>query len=312
MVFGVSVLDIALRVSFSQRGNSMTAADSLYHYCKAETFVSMISSRAIWLSSLSLSNDTMEGRLVKATIMRFAERDGLEARARERLQESLAFTERAFDGLGFCLSEDGDLLSQWRGYADDARGVSVGFSRAYLECLADSTRGGEKSGFAIYKVEYEPVAQESEVGPTYHELRKLIDAGAFKRPGISSLLDSRTPDQIAADDQEIKKAHTALVFKLLELFPKFYKLKASAFREEREWRLVSMHVANGSDECLFRASAGRVIPYRSFELLPQSVPPFGEIVLGPRHETPPDVIQSMLKQAGFGEVEVRRSEATYR
>ena len=272
----------------------------------------MVSSRAIWLSSLSLSNDTMEGRLVKATIMRLAERDGLEPRARERLQESLAFTERAFDGLGFCLSEEGDLLSQWRGYADDGRGVSVGFNRTYLESLADSTRGGEKSGIAIYKVEYEPAAQESEVGPTYRELRKLIDAGAFRITGISSLLDSRTPEQVAADDQKIKQAHTALVFKLLELFPKLYKLKAAAFREEREWRLVSMHITNGSDECLFRASAGRVIPYRSFELLSQSVPPFSEIVLGPRHETPANVVQSMLKQTGFGEVEVRRSEATYR
>jgi Protein of unknown function (DUF2971) len=290
----------------------MTAVDSLYHYCKAETFVSMIRSRSLWLSSLSLSNDTMEGRLVKTTIMRLAERDGLEPRARERLQESLAFTERAFDGLGFCLSEHGDLLSQWRGYAEDARGVAVGFSRAYLESLADSTRGGERSGFAMYKVEYESDAQEAEVRPTYRELRKLIDAGAFKTRGISSLLDVRTPDQIAADDRKTKEVHTALVFKLLELFPKLYKLKASAFREEREWRLVSMHIANGSDECLFRASAGRIIPYRSFELLPQSAPPFSEIILGPRHETPPSVIQSMLKQTGFGEVDVRRSEATYR
>ena len=79
----------------------MSTAESLYHYCGSDSFVAMISNRSIWLSSLSLSNDSMEGRLVNATVMRLAERDGLDASTRERLRESLAFTERFFDGLGF-------------------------------------------------------------------------------------------------------------------------------------------------------------------------------------------------------------------
>lgn len=33
----------------------------------------------------------------------------------------------------FCLSEEADLLSQWRGYADDGRGVCIGFKKEALE-----------------------------------------------------------------------------------------------------------------------------------------------------------------------------------
>lgn len=290
----------------------MATAETLYHYCGTEAFVSLIRSRSIWLSSLSLANDTMEGRLVNAAVMRLATRDELDAQARESLHESLAFMERFFDGLGFCLSEDGDLLSQWRGYADDARGVSVGFSRAYLNSLAASRRGEDRSGFAVYKVEYESDKHEALVEPTYRELRKLIDAGAFRRRGSWSLLDSRSAEEVAADDDKIEKAHKALMFKVLELFPRLYELKASAFREEREWRLVSIFTDRTSDSCKFRASKGRVIPYREFELQELDVPPIAEVVIGPRHETPPDVIKSLLRQAGFGNASVRRSDATYR
>jgi hypothetical protein len=49
----------------------------LYHYCSTSTFVSIISGKSIWLSSLNLSNDTMEGKLVAETLCRMATRDGL-------------------------------------------------------------------------------------------------------------------------------------------------------------------------------------------------------------------------------------------
>lgn len=286
--------------------------DALYHYCSTDAFAAIVRGRTIWLSSLSLSNDTMEGRLVNRTIMRLAERDNLDANARERLRGSIAITEGLLDGLGFCLSEDSDLLSQWRGYADDARGVSIGFSRTYLERLADSSNGRITLGFALYKVEYETGIHEAKVEPTYRELRRLIDAGAFKLRGVRSLLDTRTEEEIAEEDKQIERAHRTLTLQLLELFPRLFELKTSAFKEEREWRLVSILLRKPSDECLYRAARNRIVPYRAFELSPSEIPAITEVVLGPRHETPTDVVESMLKLAGFGEVKVRRSDATYR
>ena len=284
----------------------------LYHYCSNDAFVSVVNSKSIWLSSLTLSNDSMEGRLVNATLRRVAARDKLDVHSQERLQESLGFAERFFDGLGFCLSEEGDLLSQWRGYADDARGVSIGFNKSYLDALAATSLGQSAAGFAVHKVEYEPTQQEALVEPTYVELRKLIAAGAFRRPGLQSLLDSRTPEQIGADDKTIQSAHRELIIRLLDLLPVLFELKAEAFQEEREWRLVSMLGGARFEDCLFRSSRGRIVPYRSFQLQALEQPAIAEVVLGAKNETPTTVIESLLAQAGFTEFEVRRSRSTYR
>lgn len=290
----------------------MSVPNTLYHYCSSEALISMVANKSLWLSSLTLSNDSLEGRLVNETVMRVAARDKLDVRSREKLRESLEFSERLFDGLGFCLSEDGDLLSQWRGYADDAKGVAIGFNRLYLESLAQASFAQSVSGFAVHRVEYESMRHEALVEPTYRELRKLIAAGAFRHTGSMSLLETRSPEEIANDDHAIQSAHHDLIFKLLDLLPMLFQLKSDAFREEAEWRLVSMLGGKRFEECRFRASHGKIVPYRSFQLQPLGMPVLSEVVLGPRHETPQAVIESFLSQSGFAGVAVRRSRASYR
>jgi len=202
---------------------------TLYHYCNASAFVSIIQSRSLWLSSLKLSNDTMEGRIINRVVMELARKDGLNAYALERLEESVGFIEQMFDGLGFCLSEDGDLLSQWRGYADEASGLSIGFSQDYLEKLALFNKEKETSTFTLKKVEYEPDIHTKQVAPTYAELRKLIDAGAFKIPSLgASLLSFQTDEDIKVERQAIENNNKVLFFKLLGLLPKLFLLKAMA------------------------------------------------------------------------------------
>lgn len=51
--------------------------------------------------------------------------------------------------LGFCLSEDGDVLSQWRGYADNAQGVAIGFE---IENLRISTEKESQHEFGAQLV----------------------------------------------------------------------------------------------------------------------------------------------------------------
>ncbi len=293
----------------------MAIPDILYHYCKTDSFVSIIRNQSIRLSSLNLSNDTMEGRLVKATILRLAERDGLDKGVIAQLQESLAFLERYIDGLGFCLSAHGDLLSQWRGYADDASGVSIGFGKPYLETL---TKNVDSLELSLHEVRYKKAEHEAEIEDTYRELRNLIDAGAFNRTG-TTLLDTRSPLQVVADDAAINKANATLLIKLFTLAPKLYKLKAWAFSEEKEWRLVSVLAGNAFENCEYRANRDRVIPFQTIRLSEmksmstrRKLKAIREIILGPKHETPIHVVQAMLKQSGFGDVRVKKSKATYR
>jgi len=260
----------------------------------------------------------MEGRLIKAVILKLAERDGLGEGAKVELRESLAFNERYFDGLGFCLSSKGDLLSQWRGYADDACGVSIGFGEPYLRSLVHSERVNDLH-FSLHQVRYRQAEHEAEIHDIYTELRKLIKAGAFKRPGMAGLLDTRGALQMMADDEAIKQANEQLMAKLYELAPKQFALKASAFSEEKEWRLVSVIEGNKFHECEYRAGRSRVIPFRTIRLgdltaigTSRKLKPIREVFLGPKNATPTNVVQAMLKQAGFGDVIVNRSKATYR
>lgn len=286
--------------------------DVLYHYCSTDAFHSIVEAHAIWLSSLSLSNDTMEGKLVANVVSRLAERDGLDHSAGKRLQDMLGFFERTVEGLGFCLSEEGDLLSQWRGYAADATGVTIGFSRQYLEWLAEENRDKGTPGFTMMRVQYEPEAHEAEVLPTYTEAKRLIEAGALKSPGIRMILDLRTDEQIEQEKKEAEMAFSKLSFTMLSLFPKLFLLKSSAFREEKEWRLLSHLVCVGKDTCSYRALQDRLIPYRSFQLKQSEQQPIVEVVLGPKHLTPIRLVEDFLRQNGYDTVTVKRSEASYR
>jgi len=122
-----------------------------------------------------------------------------------------------------------------------------------------------------------------------------------------------------ADDERIKNANIQLIEKLYDLAPKQFTLKASAFSEEKEWRLVSVIEGNRFNECEYRACRNRVIPFRTINLVDltaikskRKLKPIREIILGPKNETPATVVQAMLKQAGFGDVRVKKSKATYR
>jgi hypothetical protein len=296
----------------------MNEPDILYHYCSADSFVSIVQNRTIRLSSLSLSNDSMEGRLTKKTVLRLANRDHLTEATKVRLNECLDINERRYDALGFCLSRLGDLLSQWRGYADDACGFSIGFGVPYLNALVRFVQLTEPH-FALHKVRYRANEHESEVGEIYTQLRRLIDAGAFDQLGQNGLLDSRTQAETATDDLAIKNANEQLMQKLHELAPKQFTLKAFAFNEEKESRLVSVIEGNNFFGCEFRASRNRVIPFRTLQLgdmTPQNskrgLKPIREVLIGPKNETPPSVVEAMLRQAGFLDVPVRVSRATYR
>jgi len=287
--------------------------ETLYHYCSNKAFHSIIKSRSIWLSSLSLSNDSMEGKLVLDIITEIAKNDSLDENSINRLQNSVSLLNKVADGLGFCLSEEMDLLSQWRAYTDDASGVSIGFSKKYLEKLSDHRRRDpEKWGFTLQKVVYEKNKQIDLIKPTYEEIKELINKGAYKISGRRSLLDTRTEEEIEKDDKEFKKAYSNLSIKALCLLSKLYLLKQKAFREEQEWRLISYLVKSGDDDCSFRVSRNIITPYRKFPLLDLDEPSVVRVVLGPKNETPEDVIANFLRQNNFNDVKIVRSEASYR
>lgn len=286
--------------------------DTLYHYCSSSTFASIVSHKSIWLSSLSLSNDTMEGRLVTQTFDRLLSQLKVSAEETEEIREALKYTEELFDGLGFCLSEWPDTLSQWRGYADDGQGFSIGFTKEYLQNLEKSKEEGE-SFFHLGKVKYQLVEHEATLKPIYDEIKVFIVAGQLKIPLIESgLINAMSEEQMKSRKDEYLKSIKALWSKAIEVFPFVYMLKNNAFSEEAEWRLVSYLSKDISSSVSFRASGNRLVPYREFKLKPLGIQSIAEIYVGPKNITPNFVIEKFLAQNGFLDVKIYRSAATYR
>ena len=100
----------------------------LYHYCSNDTFLSILRNSEIWLSELTLSNDSMEGKWLQKLLLekyKETEKDHERLTALSNILEAISKKFRAF---GFCLSAHGDTLSQWREYADKGEGVAIGFA----------------------------------------------------------------------------------------------------------------------------------------------------------------------------------------
>jgi hypothetical protein len=93
-----------------------------------------------------------------------------------------------------CFCENGDLLSQWRGYAGGDYGYSLGFKITSLKSLAHN------SGFILGKCIYDPTLQEEiikqiidhllnnpDTKPTIYNFGGALQYGAFfKDPSFSA------------------------------------------------------------------------------------------------------------------------------
>ncbi len=215
------------------------------------------------------------------------------------------------DGLGFCLSETGDLLSQWRAYADDATGFSIGFSKNYLEKLEKNYLDKQQPAFTLKKVEYKINNQKELIRPTYTKIKEFIEEGALdflEKPTILSV-----PGKEAAKEKNKNReeAFIKLSETIFPLFTKLFLLKATAFKAEREWRLLSYFGKKIDEKCSFRALKDRIVPYKEFKLLnPEDS--IVRVILGSKNKTPDYVIKSLLNQNGFTSAKILPSKVPYR
>ena len=283
--------------------------EKLYHYCSVESFYKIISSKSISLSLLDLSNDFKEGRLVPEVFGRLLSKSELAEPEVEEIHSGLRFIEEQVDGLGVCLSEEPDLLSQWRGYADDGHGFSIGFSSRYFSDMSRKTKGTSEE-LTLKKVLYEESEHECALRPTFDQIHQLIDSGEvnFRQFG---LMGTSEDESGSCTEQAYKQSRDRLFSYIVELMPQFYVLKSKAFSEEKEWRLVSLLVRYKDYDFDFNPKRKGIIPFRSYDLDDLEERPILEVVIGPKNRTPEYVVKTFLYNNGFDNVEVRKSSATY-
>lgn len=89
-------------------------------------------------------------------------------------------------------------------------------------------------------------------------------------------------------------------------------MKTKAFQEEREWRLISYLLKFSDDECCLQSFSDKIVPYRKYSLSNLEENSIVEVILGPKNITPNYVVDRLLKQNNFENVNIVRSEASYR
>ena len=284
---------------------------NLFHYCSNATMISILEKREIWTSELSLSNDRMEGKWIREVFVDYCNEKHVDLPAQSELLQHLDFVIEMAGYAGFCMSEVGDLLSQWRAYANNGAGVSVGFNSDYFEALGNLKRDrNDEFSAHLTKVEYDLAEQRKLVAEHADEILKEVTDGALLRP---TLLTSEE------DDKKRREKYRRMGFRFIFFYFFVFRLKNPAFAEEREWRVISHILKTERDRSLgqlakmeFKAQDDRIIPFARISLENLSCPSITEIVLGPRNATPERVVEALLYKHGWLDVAVRRSTASYR
>ncbi|MGF6413968.1 DUF2971 domain-containing protein [Paraburkholderia sp. MM5482-R1] len=260
-------------------------SSTLYHYTDPAVCVSILQHRKIRLSARWHLNDPREGEDFGDLLRLYAGSKGIsEARVNAVMQ--------LLDQNHFyvaCFSTEGDLLSQWRGYANDGMGLSIGFSRDRLhQILKGQSQMVVRD--IIYADELNDIRGDSELGKAFETIFTHSDS-----PNDNVL-------------QTLAKVR--------------WSVKRKAYREESEFRVIftPLNIEELSQ------SLGKVKFQRGFFGARSEIRDFievefdiddwsglvTEVILGPKNRSNDKVVKDFLINNGLTSTNVKRSSAHYR
>lgn len=216
---------------------NLESGHSLHHYTTLEGAAGILASGDLWLSNARFSNDDEEirygHRIVEDVISQMMQ----ESADPIRLQRLNDIRDRVNAAMGdqvyiCCFCEKDNLLSQWRGYAENGGGVSFEFDPLGFGLIAgpDCAHGLMR----LWKVFYRPEQQRDII-------RKCIEYPYWP-----------------ADDETTRYITDAIKFFL----PTF---KNADFAEEQERRLIFTPDPNAPVQPRFRTRRGLLVPYYSLQ-----------------------------------------------
>ena len=279
-----------------------------YHYCSTDTFFNITHNQSIWLSSLSASNDTQEGKTLSKIAARLCDRLGYDDYETDYLVRSISGIEENTDCVGLCLSDKGDMLSQWRGYADDGTGVAIGFSGGFFERIM--SENNPDRDLRLHRVVYDEAEQEQLLLDRFASIAAILQSKDLRMPTVLTFDQSRFPSYDEAVSHQ-RKATLKMALEVIRLVDLLYATKNPAFEEERESRFICEVPSVYGGRCNFRPRGAALVPYLSIPFPKDVDAAYDCVVIGPKNPTPVGVMKAFLNKKGIN-CPVYLSNATYR
>lgn len=223
----------------------------LYHYTDANGLIGMLTEGSIWATDYRFLNDKSEIRHTKDLLSELISerlRAGSDELSTKLYGEVLRLQrlESENDIFIFSMSEERDDLSQWRGYARDGLGFTVGFcARSIYE-----TSEPEDAPFGVPRVEYERDRQLDILSRSLDEINAEFHKQAASAGTRVDHLVNRAASWFSwcADSRAASNKH-------------------SSFKMEKEWRLVALVPKPDKDnEIKVRSSGLRLVQYIDLKL----------------------------------------------
>lgn len=124
-----------------------------YHYCSLETFYNIVQSKNIRLCNIYKMNDYKEyiyiDEIIEEQIGKYTKKNSNkhEIYIKNFKRQYYEFKKQYIPHIA-CFSKNDDMLSQWRGYADDGRGVAIGFNFSALNLVKISPNYYGQRGYS--------------------------------------------------------------------------------------------------------------------------------------------------------------------
>jgi hypothetical protein len=290
-----------------------TPPKQIYHYTNAAGLLGILQNKSIWATDAHCLNDAQELRYGTELAIAYA-RSVLKATDSEVIA---AYLKRSIRSWGHrwslrkasggwsgrpmgslylaSFSEDGDLLSQWRGYAEDT-GYSIGLATEWWD-LTSMPVPLRIPALRLRRVLYSDEDQQKAFGPLLQAACRSLQEAA-DRFGDAAALSAYEP-----------RLQEYVGWALYGMAPCF---KHPGFEEEREWRMVYVEGADDPDHgglnlsLRFRHAAIGIVPYVIIPIAASEGPYHGRLPITEVYHGPSDhmdvseaVLIRLLEEHGY-------------
>lgn len=321
----------------------------LYHYTSLEGLLGILEDQKIWATHVRYLNDFSELKnafeqqhiehLVRSLLPAIADKVTGEFTA------PFLIAEESYDVFVASFTHDevnerdsnllpGDRLSQWRAYAGNSSGFSLGFDpRGLMQGLRRSRVNSGHAIASLLRCKYSN-AEKMQIAKKIGEGRsKIIDDVLKMYLDEFQRQEKREPDQAEGHMLKSRALSHVLGAAATDYYLQAAGFKSPSFSEEHEWRIACFTVREkllqeqtaSPDDPIIRFRCGRfgMTPYVDFPVdLRSADSPLRRIVVGPgpHSEESVNAVKLLLRSKGVAVrgknsaegVEIKRSEIPYR